>query len=141
MSETKITVETRVDTDIQTLWHVYTEPEHIVKWNFASDDWQCPSAENDLQTGGKYKARMEAIDGSFGFDFEATYEEVVPYQRIVYSMADGRKVISTFSESDGKATITTVFDAENENPIEMQRDGWQAILDNLKKYIQNDLVQ
>ena len=130
----KISIQTTVEADAQKVWDYYTLPEHITKWNFASDDWHCPSAENDLRPGGRYKTRMEAKDGSFGFDFEATYDEVINQKKIVYTLDDGRKVDTDFESLDGKTKVTTVFDAESENSVDMQRDGWQAILNNFKKY-------
>lgn len=130
----KITIQATIKAEIQKVWDYYSLPEHITNWNFASDDWHCPSAENDLQPGGRYKARMEAKDGSFGFDFEATYDEVIKQKKIVYTLDDGRKVVTDFENQDGKTKVTTVFDAESENSIEMQKEGWQAILNNFKKY-------
>lgn len=130
----KITIQATVKADVQKAWDCYTLPEHITNWNFASDDWHCPSAENDLQPGGRYKARMEAKDGSFGFDFEATYDEIINQKKIVYTLDDGRKVVTDFEDLDGKTKVTTMFDAESENSIDMQKEGWQAILNNFKKY-------
>ncbi|MGN8225221.1 SRPBCC family protein [Gracilimonas sp. BCB1] len=130
----KISIQTTVDADVQKVWNYYSLPEHITNWNFASDDWHCPHAENDLQPGGRYKARMEAKDGSFGFDFEATYDEVIKHKKIVYTLDDGRKVVTDFENQDGKTKVITVFEAESENSIEMQKEGWQAILNNFKKY-------
>lgn len=135
MEPRKITVETRIPADIKKVWDCYTKPEHIVNWNFASDDWQCPRVENDLTVGGKYLARMEAKDGSFGFDFEAVYDEVVAQEKIAYTMGDGRQATTTFLTQDRATLVMTTFDAENQNDPEMQRSGWQAILDNFKKYI------
>jgi len=134
MNSPKITIETTIAADIKKVWDYYNKPEHITKWNFAIDSWQCPSAENDLRVGGKLKSRMEAKDGSFGFDFEATYDEVLDHKRIVYTIADGRKVETDFSDLGGTTKVVTVFEAESENPVEMQKGGWQAILDNFKKY-------
>lgn len=134
MKSIKITIETTISNDLQNVWTYWTAPEHITNWNFASDDWHCPSAENDLRVGGKYSARMEAKDGSFGFDFEAIYDEVIDQKRITYTIADGRQAITDFENLGGKTKVTTTFDAESENPVEMQRDGWQAILNNFKKY-------
>lgn len=134
METTKITITATISADSQKVWNYWTDPEHITKWNFASDDWHCPSAENDLRAGGKYNARMEAKDGSFGFDFEAIYDEVIDQKRITYTIADGRQVITDFENTGVKTKVTTTFDAESENPVEMQRDGWQAILNNFKKY-------
>lgn len=136
METTKLTVQTTIAADTNKVWEAYTQPQHITKWNFASDDWQCPAAENDLQVGGKYKARMEAKDGSFGFDFEAIYDEVKPNEKITYTMSDGRAATTEFKEANGATTVTTIFDAENQNPTEMQQQGWQAILNNFKKYVE-----
>ncbi|NWG27203.1 MAG: SRPBCC domain-containing protein, partial [Ignavibacteriaceae bacterium] len=109
------------------------------KWNFASDDWHCPNAENDVCVGGKYIARMEAKDGSFGFDFEAIYDEVIHQKKIAYTMTDGRRAITNFENQNGKTKVITTFDAENENPVEMQRTGWKAILNNFKNYVESNL--
>lgn len=134
MSFSKIKIEAAVAAPVSKTWSYWTEPHHITQWNFADPSWQCPKASNDLKAGGKYSARMEAKDGSFGFDFEAIYDEVVTQKKIVYTMLDGRKVTTTF-EAVGNATkVTSIFDAEKENPEEMQKDGWQAILNNFKKY-------
>lgn len=135
MNTTKITIKATVSADRKKAWECYTKPEHIVNWNFASDDWQCPSASNDLRVGGKYIARMEAKDGSFGFDFEATYNEIVIGDSFKYTMPDGRQVIVSFDDKgNGTTEVIVVFDAESENPIDMQKQGWQAILDNYKRY-------
>lgn len=134
MDKTKITIEAQIAAPVQKVWAYYNKPQHITQWNFAHESWQCPSAENDLRPGGKLKSRMEARDGSFGFDFEATYDEVTDHKRIVYTIADGRKVETDFADVGGKTRIVTVFEAESENPVEMQKGGWQAILDNFKKY-------
>lgn len=134
MEKTKVTVEALIAADTKKVWDYWNKPEHITQWNFAHESWQCPSAENDLQVGGKYKARMEAKDGSFGFDFEVIYDEVVDQKKISYTMLDGRQSTTTFVEEGGKTKVTTVFDAETQNDVEMQRGGWQAILDNFKKY-------
>ncbi|PZR21797.1 MAG: activator of HSP90 ATPase [Flavobacterium psychrophilum] len=137
MSAKKITVSVTIAADKDKVWDYYTNPKHIVNWNFASDDWHCPSAENDMRAGGKYSSRMEAKDGSFGFDFEAIYDEVVDNNRIIYTIADGRKVMVGFQEKDGKTDVEVVFEAESQNPVEMQKGGWQAILDNFKKYAES----
>lgn len=134
MEPTKITIEATVKAPVSKVWNHWTHPEHIVNWNFASDDWHCPRATNDLRPGGKYMARMEAKDGSFGFDFEAIYDEVEDQRKMVYTMPDGRTVISTFEELGSATKVVTIFDAEQTNPIEMQREGWQSILNNFKKY-------
>jgi len=134
MDTKRITVQSTISADIKKAWDYYTNPKHIIKWNFASDDWQCPRAENDLRVGGKYRARMEARDGSMGFDFEAIYDTVVDQKTLTYTMPDGRKATVDFEKKDNKTRVTVTFDAETENPLEMQKGGWQAILDNFKKY-------
>ncbi|MRG45248.1 activator of HSP90 ATPase [Chitinophaga sp. SYP-B3965] len=134
MSANKITVQSTVSADKNKAWDYYTNPRHITKWNFAADDWQCPSATNDMRVGGKYSARMEAKDGSFGFDFEAIYDEVVPGERFTYTMGDGRAATVNFKGQGDKTDVVVTFDAETQNSEEMQRGGWQAILDNFKKY-------
>lgn len=134
MQATKIKVAATIAADIKKVWDYYTQPEHITKWNFADESWHCPAAENDLKVGGKLKSRMEAKDGSFGFDFEAVYDEVNEHKKITYTIADGRQATTEFEDLGGKTQVTIVFDAENANPEEMQKAGWQAILDNFKKY-------
>ncbi|MFG0304673.1 MAG: SRPBCC family protein [Phycisphaerales bacterium JB040] len=134
MSNEQITVSAVVRAPAARVWECWTGPDHITRWNFASEDWCCPSAENDLRVGGRYRARMEARDGSVGFDFEATYDEVEPGRRLVYTMDDGRVAATTFEDRDGATAVTTVFDAEGQHPIDMQRDGWQAILDSFRRY-------
>lgn len=131
---TTITVSSTINENVEKVWDFYTNPDHIVNWNAASDDWHCPEAENDLRPGGKMRSRMEAKDGSFGFDFEAIYDEVIPQKRIVYTMTDGRQATVDFAEVDEKTQVTVVFDAEDENSHELQKAGWQAILDNFKTY-------
>lgn len=138
METPKITVSSIINANKDKVWENWNRPEHITQWNFADDSWHCPKAENDLRNGGKLKSRMEAKDGSFGFDFEATYDEVVKNERIAYTMTDGRKAVINFEGIDGKTKITTTFDAENENSIEMQKDGWQAIIDNFKNYTEQN---
>lgn len=137
MEATKINIGTTIAADTNKVWDYWTKPEHITKWNFASPDWHCPSAKNDLRAGGKYSARMEAKDGSFGFDFEAIYDEVVPQKKITYTMGDGRKATTIFENTGGKTKVDITFDAEDQNPIEMQRGGWSAILENFKKYAES----
>ncbi len=134
MKQDKIIIQAIVSADIKKVWDYYTRPEHITKWNFASEDWQCPHATNDMRVGGKYIARMEAKDGSFGFDFEAVYDEIVDGESFSYTMPDGREVNVNFKAADDKTEVSISFDAEAENSIELQRQGWQAILDNFKKY-------
>lgn len=134
----QITIKANVKASAKKVWELWTNPKHIVKWNTASDEWHTPKAENDLRVGGKFLSRMEAKDGSFGFDFTGTYDEVEPLKRIAYTMEDGRKAEIDFKENQGNTAIITVFDAESQNPIDMQRDGWQAILDNFKHYTENN---
>ncbi|MEZ4803081.1 MAG: SRPBCC family protein [Gelidibacter sp.] len=138
METTKVTVETTVNAEPQKAWDYYTQPQHITKWNFASDDWCCPKAENDVRVGGKMNSRMEAKDGSFGFDFEGVYSEVKQHKKLAYALPDGRQVSTDFKEVDGKTKVTTVFDAETQNPVEMQKGGWQAILNNYKKHVEEN---
>lgn len=138
MDAVRISIETTVSASVKKVWDYWTQPEHITKWNYASDDWHCPEAENDLRVGGKLKSRMEAKDGSFGFDFEATYDEIIDQKKISYTMTDGRQATTDFDTMYGNTRIITVFDAENENPVDMQRAGWQSILDNFKKYAESN---
>lgn len=140
MEETKkapITVTALVNAPLKEVWDKWTLPEHITKWCFAADTWHAPSAENDLHEGGRFMTRMEARDGSFGFDFGGIYTQVSTHQCIAYILADERTVRITFTEENGATYIEEVFDPENENPVEMQRDGWQAILNNFKKYAES----
>jgi uncharacterized protein YndB with AHSA1/START domain len=133
----RITVEATVNAPIENVWKCWTEPKHITQWNNASDDWHTPHAENDLRVGGKFLSRMESRDGSMGFDFIGTYQEVIEYKMISYTMEDGRKVEITFVSEDGKTTqFTETFDPENENTLELQKTGWQAILNNFKNYVE-----
>lgn len=134
-TNTKITVAAPVAAPIQKVWNAWNNPEDIKLWNTADPDWHCPSSENDLRTGGSFKHRMEARDGSFGFDFAGVYDIVIPNKEITYTMADGRMVTTIFEEKDGQVLITSTFDAEAENPAEFQQQGWQAILNNFVKYV------
>ncbi len=131
-----ITVETTIKAPADIVWEYWTQPQHIVKWNNASPDWHTPRAENDLRVGGKFTSRMEAKDGSMGFDFGGIYDEVNTHQKIAYTLGDGRKVEILFSEIGNHTTVRESFEPENQNPIKMQRQGWQAILDNFKKYVE-----
>lgn len=133
-----IKIDLSIQEPIQKVWDYFNQPEHIVNWNFAHESWHCPKAENDLQVGGKLKTRMEAKDGSFGFDFEGIYDEIVPLKLIRYHLEDGRNVEIQFDEIDQNTTkVTEIFDPESMNPIEMQRDGWYAILENFHRYVTN----
>lgn len=133
----KVTVETTVKASLSKVWNLWTEPEHIKKWNQANDDWHTTKAENALRAGGKFSSRMEAKDGSMGFDFGGTYDEVVPDEHISYTLDDGRKVTIDFSETENGTAITETFEPESQNPTDMQRQGWQSILDNFKKYVES----
>jgi uncharacterized protein YndB with AHSA1/START domain len=130
-----LSVHVTVNEPIEKVWKNFTHPEDIVHWYNASEDWHAPRATNDLRTGGKFLIRMEAKDGSFGFDFEGVYSEVVDYKLISYGLVDGRQVQIKFLELNRKTTeVLEVFDAENENPLEMQQTGWQNILNNFRRY-------
>jgi len=134
----KITIDITILAPVQKVWDYYNDPEHITKWNFADDSWHCPSSENDLKVGGKFKNRMEAKDGSFGFDFEGIYDEVIPNERIKYHLEDGRNVEVIFKIIDENTTNVKInFDPEKQNSVQMQRDGWYAILNNFHKYVEN----
>jgi len=135
--KTSVTVEALIQAPLEKVWEFWTLPEHITQWSFASDDWHTPSAENDLRTGGKFQSRMEAKDGSMGFDFAGIYDEVATGERIAYTMGDGRKVLVNFSSKGDTTRVVETFDAEDTNPVEMQKGGWQAILDNFKKYAES----
>jgi uncharacterized protein YndB with AHSA1/START domain len=134
MDENAITVSVVVGAPVKKVWDSWTKPEHIVKWNSASDDWHTPNATNDLRVGGKFTSRMEAKDGSMGFDFEGVYDEVEPLKKIAYTMSDGRKVKIIFESKAGETMVKETFEPENTNSLELQRAGWQAIMDNFKKY-------
>jgi uncharacterized protein YndB with AHSA1/START domain len=136
----KITVEATVQASVEKVWNYWTEPTHITKWNTASDDWHTPYAENDLRVGGKFLSRMEAKDGSFGFDFGGIYDEVILHEHISYTLGDGRKVNITFQGQENKTEVIVTFDAETENPIEFQQQGWQSILDHFKKYTEQSTI-
>lgn len=133
---TKITVEAVANVPVAKVWKAWNTPGDIVQWNAADPSWHSPSSENDLRVGGKFKHRMEARDGSFGFDFEGVYDKVELNKEITYTMGDGRKSTTLFEEQNGKTNITTIFDAETENDPEFQKQGWQAILDNFVKYVE-----
>jgi uncharacterized protein YndB with AHSA1/START domain len=135
-----ITVKTIVQAPIEKVWKLWTLPEHITKWNSASTDWHTPYATNDLRKGGKFKSTMAAKDGSMSFDFEGEFTLVKPNEALEYTIADGRKVEITFTEGTDGVEITESFDPETQNTEEMQRDGWQAILDNFKNYAEVNQV-
>lgn len=134
MDSNVVTISTLVDAPIDTVWKFWTEPEHIKQWNHASDDWHTIEAENDIRVGGKFRSRMEAKDQSMGFDFEGVYEEVEVNELIQYRLEDARRVRILFTSEGDQTKVVEVFDAESMNPVEMQRQGWQAILDNFTRY-------
>jgi uncharacterized protein YndB with AHSA1/START domain len=133
-----IEVSTTVKAPLNKVWEYWTSPQHITKWNFASDDWHCPNAENDLQIGAKFSYRMESTDGETGFNFSGKYTEISPSNSITYLIDDGRKVSITFNEEGDSTKIVEQFEAENENARDMQQQGWQAILNNFKKYAEQE---
>ena len=132
----KITVETRVKADLNAVWAAWNNPRDIKRWNAASDDWHTTQSTVDLREGGKFSARMEAKDGSAGFDFEGTYTRVVPQRVIEYRMGDSREVKVQFSEVADGVLVRETFEAETENDPEVQREGWQAILDNFARHVE-----
>ncbi|MCF6130764.1 SRPBCC domain-containing protein [Flavobacterium sp. WG47] len=133
-----MTVRITTKEPLEKVWNYFTQPEHITKWCFASDDWHAPKAENDLRTGGTFSTTMAAKDGSMSFDFGGTYDEVVPMKKYSYTMGDGRKVIVKFDVMDGNVILTENFEPERQNSLEMQRGGWQMILENFKKHLENN---
>ena len=133
-----IKIDITILSPVQKVWDLFIEPQHIMKWNVAHESWHCPKAENDFQVGGKLKTRMEAKDGSFGFDLVGIYDEIIPLEKIKYHLEDGRKVEVIFNKIDADTTqIIEVFDPEIQNSREMQREGWYAILNNFHKYVEN----
>jgi len=139
MADEKIdpSVETTIDAPLDEVWKCWLTPEDIVQWNNASDEWYTPKADNDLTVGGKFVYKMEARDGSFGFDFSGTYEKIEEKKLLEYVLTDGRKVSVAFEESAGTTTVTETFEPEAENTVETQKAGWQSILNNFKKYVEN----
>ena len=130
----KISVSVEVNAPVAKAWEAYTSPEAINQWNFASDDWQCRDARVDLRVGGSFSSHMEAKDGSFGFDFEGTYVNIVEHKLLEYSFGD-RSAQVLFEQVGENSKVTVEFDTEDENPADMQREGWQAILNNYAKYV------
>jgi uncharacterized protein YndB with AHSA1/START domain len=133
----RITVQTNVKAPVQEVWEMWNNPRDVEIWNNASEDWHTPLAENDLRQGGKFNYRMEAKDGNSGFNFTGVYDVVKPNERIEYTMGDGRKVRVSFKTNGDETSVIETFDAEDENSLELQRTGWQAILNNFKKYAEN----
>lgn len=132
-----IAIETKVKSPVSRVWEYWSNPEHVTKWCAASEDWHAPRATNDLKTGGKFMTRMEAKDGSFGFDFAGVYDAVVEHELIEYTLEDERRVITEFGSIGDETQVKQKFDPESENSEEMQRDGWQSILDSFKKYVES----
>lgn len=130
----KVTIEAVINAGVEKVWKLWTGPEHIVKWNNASPDWHTTRAENDLRPGGTFLSRMEAKDGSFGFDFAGVYDDVKLHELISYTLGDERKVWVSFSAKGDQTFVSSVFEAETQNPVEMQKGGWQAILNSFKAY-------
>jgi uncharacterized protein YndB with AHSA1/START domain len=137
-TKTVITVENIIQAPVAKVWEYWTGPEHITQWCSASDEWHAPSATNDIKEGGRFSTRMEAKDGSFGFDFGGVYNDVKQHEFIAYTMDDGRRVEVIFSVDGDSTKVVESFEAETENPEEMQRGGWHAILNNFKKYTESN---
>lgn len=132
--QTTITIETTVNAPVATTWRIFNDPKQITQWANASDDWHTPYSENDLKLDGKFKTTMAAKDGSFSFDFEGVYTKVQENRLIEYTIMDGRKVSVSFTDLGNQTKVVETFEPESTNPLEMQRGGWQAILDNFKKH-------
>lgn len=130
----KITVEIPIDLPAAEVWKLYTTPEHVLHWNTASEDWHTVNSVIELEKGGKFAYRMEAKDGSMGFDFEGKFDEVIPEKSLSYTLLDGRKVTCELDDRDKHTVLKVTFDAEKSNSLELQEQGWQAILDNFKLY-------
>jgi len=138
LEKTIITVSTTVNAPVKKVWEYWTKPEHITRWNSASEDWHTPSATNDLKVGGSFSCRMEAKDGSMGFDFGGIYDAIRENEYIEYTLGDGRKVKVTFTAVENGTKLSESFDAETTNSRDMQKTGWQSILDNFKKYTESN---
>jgi len=136
-----IKIETSVNAPIEKVWELFIQPAHIVKWNSASDDWHTVRAKNDLYIGGKFSYRMEAKNKSMGFDFNGTYTRVKPLEYIEYLIEDGRKVKISFIAQVDSIKILEMFEAETVNPIEAQKQGWQSILNNFKRYVEITMLK
>ncbi len=132
----KLTVQTTINAAPDRVWAGYTEPAQIMEWNFASPDWHCPQSEVDLQVGGRMVSKMAAKDGSFAFDFGATFTEIVPEQLLAIRLDDGREAVTVFEPVEGGTRVTTRFDPETQSPPAMQQMGWQAILENFRRHME-----
>jgi len=135
--KSKITISTEISAPVNQAWIAYTSPRHITKWNFASPDWHSPYAKNELEPGGGFSYRMEAKDGSMGFDFEGIFKEIKPNEFLSYEIGDGRHVEVDFQDLETHTSVTVIFEAESTHPGDLQRNGWQAILDNFKSYLES----
>ena len=133
-----ITVQAKVNANLEKVWKYWTTPEHIMNWNFASDDWICPEVQNDLEVNGEFNYRMESKDGEMGFDFEGTYYNIIEEELIEYKIDDGRLVSIEFLQDGDSVIVTETFEPEDKNSKELQENGWQAILDNFKKYVESN---
>ena len=136
-NQTPIAIQCSINGELSQVWNYWTDPSYITNWYFASEDWHCPNAENDLRKDGRFRIVMAAKDGSFGFDFEGTYLEVISQSVIEYILEDDRKVLTTFEKTGEGILVRQVFDPEHENPVEIQKGGWQSILNNFKKYVES----
>jgi len=136
--KTVITIETSIKAPVEKVWNYWTGTQHITKWNSPSPEWHSPRAEHELKAGGNFNYRMEAKDGSMGFDFGGVFDVIRPNEYIEYTIGDGRKVKTKFTQTGNETKVVESFEAESENSIEMQRGGWQAILDNFKKYTEEN---
>lgn len=138
VAKTKITVENTIEAPVEKVWELWTEPMHIIHWNHATGDWLTPYAENDLRVGGRFMYRMESRDGKNGFNFGGEYNSIELYKHIEYTIGDGRRVRVTFDPKGTGTRVAEIFEAESSNPVEMQQEGWQMILNNFKKYVESD---
>ncbi len=138
MEKVKITVEATINAPIEKVWHAWINPTDIMAWNNASPDWHTPKAENDLRVGGKFLSTMAAKDGSFSFDFWGIYDEITTNKSIASTLGDGRTLHVTFTDKGNQTVVSETFEAETENSVELQQGGWQAILNNFKKHVENN---
>lgn len=138
MNTRTITITVEINAPVSKVWELYTQVKHIKNWNYASEDWHTPRAENDLRVNGKFSSRMEAKDGSFGFDFGGTYTQIDENKLIAYTLGDDRKVQITFTEGQFGTIVTIIFEAEQTNSLDLQKSGWLAILNNFKKYVESN---
>jgi uncharacterized protein YndB with AHSA1/START domain len=132
----QITVKTSINASMETVWKKWTNADDIPHWNFASPDWSCPKAQNTLEVGKGFNYRMEAKDGSMGFDYTGLYTSIKNHELIEYKLEDGRKVVISFKKEGDSVELIETFDADDQHPAEMQQQGWQAILDNFKSYVE-----